>query len=89
MNRLRSRPWFFPALGASLYLTGMNDEMLHWLGEWWLDFGRGFQTAVVLALLALVVYFTLNALNRRRSAYRSTIRAADATRSSLRQRGAL
>lgn len=80
MNRLRSRPWFFPALGAFLYLSGMNDELLHWIGGWWLDFGRWGQTAVVVALLALIVYFVLDAFNRRRSAYRSAVRAADVTR---------
>ena len=80
VNRLWSRPWFFPGLGAFLYLTGMNDELLHLVGSWWLDIGRWGQTAVVLALLALVAYFTLDKLNQRRSAYRSAIRAADATR---------
>ncbi|WP_420638469.1 hypothetical protein [Candidatus Poriferisocius sp.] len=77
MNRLRSRPWFFPVLGAALYLTGMNDELLHIVGDAWLELGRWVQTAVVLALLALIAYFTLDALNRRRSAYRSALRAAD------------
>ena len=80
MNPLRKLPWFFPGLGAFLYLTGMNDELLHLLGSWWLDIGRWGQTAAVLAVLALVAYFTLDALNRRRSAYRSAIRAADVTR---------
>ena len=81
MNPLRKLPWFFPGLGAFLYLTGMNDEFLHIVGDLWLDVGRWGQTGVVLALLALVAYFTLDALNRRRSAYHSTIRAADTTRS--------
>ena len=80
MNRLWSRPWFFPSLGAFLYLTGMNDEALHRVGDWWLDIGRWAQTAVVLVLLGLIAYFTLDALNRRRSAYRAAVRAADATR---------
>lgn len=80
MNPLRKLPWFFPGMGAFLYLTGMNDEFLHIVGELWLDVGRWGQTGVVLALLALVAYFTLDALNRRRSAYRSAIRAADVTR---------
>lgn len=82
MNPLRKLPWFFPGLGAFLYLTGMNDEFLHIVGDLWLDVGRWGQTGVVLALLLLVAYFTLDALNRRRSAYLSTVRAADATRSS-------
>lgn len=82
MNPLRKLPWFFPGLGAFLYLTGMNDEFLHIVGELWLDVGRWGQTGLVLALLVLVAYFTLDALNRRRSAYRSAIRAAYTTRSS-------
>jgi len=82
VNPLRKLPWFFPGLGAFLYLTGMNDEFLHIVGDLWLDVGRWGQTGVVLALLALVAYFTLDALNRRRSAYRSTVRSAHATRSS-------
>ena len=82
MNPLRKLPWFFPGLGAFLYLTGMNDEFLHIVGDLWLDLTRWGQTGVVLALLALVAYFTLDALNRRRSAYRSAIRVARTTRSS-------
>ncbi len=81
MNRLWTRPWFFPSLGAALYLTGMNDELLHMVGDLWLDFNRWGQTAVVLALLALAAYFTMDIINRQRSAYRSAIRAAEATRS--------
>lgn len=80
MNSLWKRPWFGPGLGACLYLTGMNDELLHVLGNWWLDIGRWAQTAAVLVVLALAVYLTLDALNRRRSAYRAAIRAADITR---------
>ncbi len=82
MNPLRKLPWFFPGMGAFLYLTGMNDEFLHIVGDLWLDVGRWGQTGLVLALLALVAYFTLDALNRRRSAYHSAVRAADTTRSS-------
>ncbi len=80
MNRLGSRPWFFAGVGAFGYLTGMNDEMLHWLGTWWLELGRWGQTAAVLAALALAAYFTQGALNRRRAAFRSAVVAADATR---------
>ena len=80
MNRLASRPWFFAGVGAFGYLTGMNDEMLHWLGTWWLELGRWGQTAAVLAVLALAAYFTQGALNRRRAAYRSAVGAADITR---------
>ena len=80
MNRLGSRPWFFAGVGAFGYLTGMNDEMLHWLGTWWLELGRWGQTAAVLAALALAAYFTQGALNRRRAAFRSAVGAADATR---------
>jgi hypothetical protein len=68
-------------MGAFLYLTGMNDEFLHIVGDLWLDVGRWGQTGLVIALLVLVAYFTLDALNRRRSAYRSAVRAADTTRS--------
>ena len=80
LNRLASRPWFFAGMGAFLYLTGMNDEALHHLGNWWLSFGRWGQTAVVAVVLALIAYLTLDAVNRRRSAYRAALRAADATR---------
>lgn len=80
MNPLMKLPWFGPGLGAFLYLTGMNDELLHLLGSWWLDIGRWGQTAAVLVVLALSAYFTLDALNRRRSAYRSAVRVADVTR---------
>ena len=80
MSRLSSRPWFFGGMGAFLYLTGMNDEALHHIGARWLDLGRWGQTAAVLAALALAAYFTQGALNRRRSAFRSAVVAADATR---------
>ena len=83
MNRLSSRPWFFGAMGAFLYLTGMNDEALHHLGVWWLDLGRWGQTTAVLAALALAAYFTQGALNRRRAAYRSAVRAAGLSRPRL------
>ncbi len=76
MNRLWLRPWFFPGLGAFLYLTGMNDELLHRIGNWWLDFGRWVQTAVVLVVLVLIAYFVLDRFNRRRSAYRTAIQSA-------------
>ena len=59
MNPLRKLPWFFPGMGAFLYLTGMNDEFLHIVGDLWLDVGRWGQTGLVIALLALVAYFTL------------------------------
>lgn len=80
MNRLWSRPWFFGGIGAFGYLTGMNDALLHRLGTWWLDMGRWGQTAAVLAALALAAYFVQGALNRRRSAFRAAVRAADTTR---------
>ena len=80
MNRLWSRPWFFGGIGAFGYLTGMNDALLHRLGAWWLDLGRWGQTAAVLAALALAAYFVQGALNRRRSAFRAAVRAADTTR---------
>ena len=80
MNRLRTRPWFFGGIGAFGYLTGMNDALVHWLGTWWLELGRWGQTAAVLAALMLAAYFTQGALNRRRSAFRSAVRAADVTR---------
>ncbi len=80
MNPLRKRPWFFPLIGASLYLSGMNDMFLHVVGGWWLDLGRWTQTVAVLALLALGSYVVTVSLNRRHSAYRAAILAADATR---------
>ncbi|WP_419841154.1 hypothetical protein [Candidatus Poriferisodalis sp.] len=76
MNRLAKRPWFFPSLAVFLYLTGMNDEALHRLGQWWLSFGRWGQTVAVLVLLTLLAYFTLDMVGRRRSAYRTAVRAA-------------
>ena len=63
-------------MGVFLYLTGMNDEALHYLGVGWLGLGRWGQTVAVLAALALVAYFTQGALSRRRSAYRSAVQAA-------------
>lgn len=80
MNRLWSRPWFFAGVGAFGYLTGMNDALLHWLGTWWLELGRWGQTAAVLAVLALAAYFTQGVLNRRRSAFRSAVGAAEVSR---------
>lgn len=80
MNRIMSRPWFGPGAGAFLYLTGMNDEALHHIGTWWLSLGRWGQTAAVLAALALAAYFIQGALSRRRTAFRSAVGAADATR---------
>ena len=80
MNRITSRPWFGPGAGAFLYLTGMNDEALHHIGTWWLSLGRWGQTGVVLAALALALFFVQGALNRRRDAYRSAVRAAELTR---------
>jgi hypothetical protein len=80
MNRITSRPWFGPGAGAFLYLTGMNDEALHHIGRWWLSLGRWGQTAAVLAALALTLFFVQGALNRRRAAYRSAVRAAELTR---------
>ena len=80
MNQLRKRPWFFPMIGASLYLSGMNDMFLHVVGGWWLDLGRWTQTIAVLVLLALGNYVVTASFNRRRSAYRAAVLAADATR---------
>ena len=81
MNRLISRPWFGPALGAFLYLAGFNDELLHLIGDAWLDLGRLTQTVVVLVALALVGYFVSDYLRQRHSAYQTAVRAAH-TRSS-------
>ena len=80
VNRITSRPWFGPGAGAFLYLTGMNDEALHHIGTWWLGLGRWGQTGAVLAALALALFFVQGALNRRRDAYRSAVRAAELTR---------
>ena len=80
MNQLSKRPWFFPSMGAFLYLTGMNDEALHIIGGWWLDLGRWAQTAAVLVLVVSAGYFTSEAVNRRRSAYRAALSAAEASR---------
>lgn len=76
MNRLISRPWLVPAVGTVCYLAGFNDELLHVLGDWWLDLGRWVQTIVVLVLLGLIAYFVADRVRQRQSFYNAAVRAA-------------
>ncbi|MGI9623864.1 MAG: hypothetical protein ACR2PK_13585 [Acidimicrobiales bacterium] len=76
MNRLISRPWLIPAVGTVCYLAGFNDELLHVLGDWWLDLGRWVQTIVVLVLVGLVAYFVVDRARQRQSFYDAAVRAA-------------
>ena len=76
MNHLATRPWFFPGLGTVLYLAGVNDELLHVIGDFWLGLGRWPQTLIVVALLGVIAYLVNNNLNERRSAYETAVRAA-------------
>lgn len=79
MNRLISRPWFFPGLGTILYLAGFNDAALEKIGDGWLELGRVLQTIIVIVLLALIAYLVVDKVRERRSAYQTAIRAAGAT----------
>lgn len=79
-DRLWRRAWLFPALGAMLYLAGINDEVLHALGGWWLGLNRWTQTVVVLAVLAISIACVAATFTRRRAAYRAAVWAAESTR---------
>ena len=79
MNHLVTRPWFFPGLGTLLYLAGVNDELLHVIGDFWLDLGRWPQTIIVVVILAIIAYLVNDNLNERRSAYATAVRAAQVT----------
>ena len=76
MNRIVSRPWFIPGLATICYLAGFNDELLHILGDWWLDLGRWVQTGVVVVLLGLIGYFVTDRVRQRRSFFEAAVRAA-------------
>ncbi len=70
------RRWFGGLAGAMMYLTGMNDQALDHIGEWWLALASGLQVAIVCALLALVVWVAARVLSARRVAYAAAVRAA-------------
>lgn len=70
------RRWFGGLAGAMLYLTGMNDQALHHLGEWWLALASWLHVAVVCALLALAVWAAARVLSARRAAYAAAVRVA-------------
>lgn len=70
--------WFGGLTGAMLYLTGMNDQALHHLGEWWLSLASWLQVAIVCVLLALAVWVAARVLSARRAAYAAAVRAAAA-----------
>lgn len=72
------RRWFGGLSGAMLYLTGMNDQALHHLGEWWLALAPWLQVAIVCALLALAVWVASRVLSARRAAYAAAVRSAAA-----------
>jgi hypothetical protein len=76
MNRLVSRAWFFPAVGALAFIVGFNDELVHVVGTGWLELGRLAQTTIVLAALGLVAYLVADRVKERRSAHQTAIRAA-------------
>lgn len=70
------RRWFWGLVGAMLYLSGMNDEALHWIGGWWLGLAAWIQIVIVAALLALAVWVAVRVLAARRAAYDAAVRAA-------------
>ena len=76
MMAIVKRRWFGGLAGAMLYLTGMNDQALHHLGEWWLALASWLHVAIVCALLALVVWVAARVLSARRAAYAAAVRAA-------------
>ena len=76
MTAMAKRRWFGGLSGAMLYLTGMNDQALHHLGEWWLALAPWLQVAIVCALLALAVWVAARVLSARRTAYAAAVRAA-------------
>ena len=75
MNRLISRPWFFPGLGTICYLAGFNDELIHLIGEGWLSLGRWVQTIVVVVVLGLVIYLVADRIRDRQAFYAAAVRA--------------
>lgn len=83
-DRLWRRAWLLPGLGAALYLAGVNDEVLHVFGDWWLSLNRWIQTVVVLLLLTTIASVVAFVFSRRRSAYNAAVRAAESTRAPAR-----
>lgn len=76
MMALAKRRWFGGLLGAMLYLTGMNDQTLEHVGEWWLALASWLHVTIVCVLLALVVWGATRVLSARRAAYAAAVRAA-------------
>lgn len=69
--------WFGGLLGAMLYLTGMNDQALHHIADWWLSLPQWLHVVIVVALLALAAWTTARVLGSRRTAYDAAVEAAD------------
>ena len=67
--------WFGGLLGAMLYLTGMNDQALHHLADWWLSLPQWLHVVIVVALLALAAWITTRVLGSRRRAYDAAVEA--------------
>ena len=68
--------WFGGLLGAMLYLTGMNDQALHHLANWWLSLPEWLHVVIVAALLSLAAWITARVLGSRRRAYDAAVQAA-------------
>lgn len=75
MNRLISRPWFVPGLATVCYLAGFNDELLHIIGDAWLDLGRWVQTIVVIVVLGLIGYLVVDRVRQRQAYHDAAVRA--------------
>lgn len=70
------RRWFWGLVGAMLYVAGMNDEALGWIGGWWLDLSPWTQVVVVVVLLAFAIWVAARILAARRAAYDAAVAAA-------------
>ena len=70
------RRWFWGLVGAMLYLAGMNDEALHWIGGGWLALPLWAHVVIVVVLLALAIRLAVRILTARRAAYDAAVRAA-------------
>ena len=68
--------WFGGLLGAMLYLTGMNDQALHHLANWWLSLPEWLHVVIVVALLALAAWITTRVLGSRRRAFDAAVEAS-------------
>lgn len=70
------RRWFWGLIGATLYLTGMNDEALDKVGDGWLSLPRWAHVVIVVVLLVLATRLAVRILAARRAAYEAAVRAA-------------